>query len=102
MLHLETIIMKTHPVCLLLSLLTVAHSSALSAYGAAAEPIAFPIKVAEGKHTFADAKGWEDAVLVLESPGAQAKPLSGAEAAAPPHAAAPPRAGRAAQPDAAP
>ena len=48
--------MKVYPV-FLLSLLTAAHSSTFSAYGAAAEPIAFPIKAAEGKHTFADAKG---------------------------------------------
>ena len=48
--------MKVHSVCLL-SLLAAAHSSSVSGYGAAAELIAFPIKVAEGKHTFADAKG---------------------------------------------
>ena len=49
--------MIDHSVFLLLSLVAAAHSSAFSTYGAAAETIAFPIKVAAGKHTFADAKG---------------------------------------------
>ena len=48
--------MKVHAVCLL-SLLALAHPSSVSCHGAGVDPIAFPIKVAEGKRTFADAKG---------------------------------------------
>lgn len=48
--------MKVHAVCLL-SLLALAHPSSVSCYGAGVDSIAFPLKVAEGKHTFADAKG---------------------------------------------
>ena len=47
--------MKVYPI-FLLSLLAVAHSPTFSACGAGVDPIAFPIKVAAGKHTFADAK----------------------------------------------
>jgi hypothetical protein len=41
----------------LLSLLALADPASVSCHGAGVDPIAFPIKVAEGKHTFADAKG---------------------------------------------
>ena len=43
--------------CLFTEPPVLAHPSSVSCHGAGADPIAFPIKVAEGKRTFADAKG---------------------------------------------
>jgi hypothetical protein len=78
--------MKMHSI-FMLSLLAAAHSWGIAVYGAATGPVAFPIKVAEGTHTFADTKGqpffwlgttqwelfrgysFEDARIILEKTG---------------------------------